>query len=118
MNASDSCHMSHLCVCMYMSHVYDTSNSKQLDAIVDQYLKFIKSLSVDTYTDTLLFWKINGNRFKELEPLAKKVLGVQASEAAVERMFSFSGHILSCQRRRTGIKLFTELVLLKLNENL
>ena len=84
MNASDSCHMSHLCVCMYMSHVYDTSNSKQLDAIVDQYLKFIKSLSVDTYTDPLLFWKINGNRFKELEPLAKKVLGVQASEAAVK----------------------------------
>jgi len=35
-----------------------------------------------------LFWKINGSRFKELEPLAKIVLGVQASEAAVERMFS------------------------------
>ena len=66
----------------------NTSNSKKLDAILDQYLKIIKPLSVDTYTDPILFWKINGSRFKELEPLAKIVLGVQASEAAVERMFS------------------------------
>ncbi len=70
------------------SDAENTSNSKKLDAILDQYLIIIKPLSVDTYTDPLLFWKINESRFKELEPLAEKVLGVQALEAAVERMLS------------------------------
>jgi len=48
----------------------------------------------------------------------KKYLGIPASSAAVERMFSISGHIFSLKRIRLGIKIFEELVLLKLNENL
>ena len=39
-----------------------TSDSKKLDAILDQYLKIIKPLSVDTYTDPLLFWKMNESK--------------------------------------------------------
>ena len=41
-------------------------------------------------------------------------LSVPASSA--ERMFSISGHIFSVKRRRLGIKYFTDLVYLKLNE--
>jgi hypothetical protein len=40
----------------------NTSNSKKLDEILDQYLKIIKPLSVDTYTDPLLFWKMNESK--------------------------------------------------------
>jgi hypothetical protein len=40
----------------------DESDSKKLDAILDQYLKIIKPLSVDTYTDPLLFWKMNESK--------------------------------------------------------
>ena len=49
--------------------------------------------------------------------LAKKFLGVQASSACVQRMFSIAGHIFTNKRRRTGVKLFENLVFMKLNEN-
>jgi hypothetical protein len=41
---------------------------------------------------------------------AIKYLGVQASSAAVERMFSISGHKFSLKRRRLGYAFFTDLV--------
>jgi hypothetical protein len=50
--------------------------------------------------------------------LAMKYLGVPASSAGVERMFSIAGHIFSVKRRRMGTRLFSELVFLKLNDNL
>jgi hypothetical protein len=49
--------------------------------------------------------------------LAKKYLGVPASSASAERMFSISGHIFSSKRRRMGAKIFSELVYLKLNDD-
>jgi len=55
--------------------------------------------------------------FPSLAVLAKKYLSVQASAAACERMFNFSGHIFSCKRRRLNIRNFINLVFLKLNEN-
>jgi hypothetical protein len=48
--------------------------------------------------------------------LAKKYLGIPASSAAVERIFSISGHILSSKRSRMSVRLFSLLVFLKLNE--
>jgi hypothetical protein len=66
----------------------------------------------------LQLWKINHSKFPLLSRLAKKYLGILASSAAVERMFSISGHVLSLKRRRLGIKIFEDIVLLKLNENL
>ena len=49
--------------------------------------------------------------------IAKKYLGVPASAAHVERMFSIAGHIINIKRRRMGVKLFTMLVMLKLNDS-
>ncbi len=48
--------------------------------------------------------------------MAKKYLGVQASSAGPERMFSIAGHIFSDKRRRLGVRVFSDLVVLKLNE--
>ena len=56
------------------------------------------------------------DEYISLAKLAKKYLAVPASSAAVERVFSISGHIFSVKRRRLGIKYFTDLVYLKLNE--
>ncbi len=47
-----------------------------------------------------------------------KVLGVPATSASVERMFSIAGHVFQAKRRRTSSKLFSALVYLKLNESL
>jgi len=62
------------------------------------------------------FWKANHAKFPLLANLAKKYLGIPASSASVERMFSICGHILSLRRRKMGIKIFGEIVFLKLNE--
>jgi len=48
--------------------------------------------------------------------LAKKYLGVQASSAGPERMFSIAGHIFAEKRRKLGVRTFSDLVVLKLNE--
>ena len=69
-------------------------------------------------TCPLLFWKLHEARFKPLADLAKKYLGVPASSAAVERMFSISGHVLSSKRAKMSSRLFSKLVFLKLNENM
>ena len=50
--------------------------------------------------------------------LARKYLRIQASSAACERIFSFSGHIISIKRRLLGCQTFSDLVFLKPNENL
>jgi hypothetical protein len=68
--------------------------------------------------DPLLFWKFYESRLPAMAGLAKKYLGVPATSAAVERMFSISGHINSNKRRKTSNKLFEQLVFLKLNEDL
>ena len=57
----------------------------------------------------LSFWKQFESRFKMLADLAKKYLGVPASSAAVERMFSISGHVLSAKRANMSTRLFFKL---------
>ena len=93
--------------------------------MIDQYLHLIYSFGdedeetgVVKKEDPLDFWRTHEKVFPSLALLAKKYLSVQASSAAVERMFSISGHIFSLKRRRLGIKFFSLLVLLKLNEEL
>ncbi len=85
-----------------------------IDLSINSYLELIKS---GLYENPLLFWKVNEHKYPELASLAKKYLGVQASSAGVERMFNFSGHIITNNRRRTGVSLFCNLVYLKLNES-
>lgn len=95
--------------------VKSISNEKtdDLDVILDSYISVVRS---NNFVDALDFWKCYKHQFPELAKLAKKYLGVQASSAGVERMFNFAGHILSNKRRRSSVKLFENLVFLKLNE--
>ena len=78
---------------------------------------YLKTIEGKSYADPLVFWKCHESQFPHLAQLAKKFLAVPASLAAVERMFSFSGHILTNKRRKTSPCLFCNLVFLKLNED-
>jgi hypothetical protein len=96
----------------------ETKSANKSDKAEEQVDDYIRTLSSSKFTCPLIFWKGAENKFPELANLAKKFLGIQASSASVERMFSISGHIFQCKRRSMGTKLFTELVFLKLNEDL
>jgi hypothetical protein len=92
----------------------ESIENDDLESSIDEYIRAIKSTG---FTCTLIFWKNNHLKFPELANLAKKYLGVPASSASAERMFSISGHIFSSKRRRMGAKIFSELVYLKLNDD-
>jgi hypothetical protein len=84
--------------------------------LIEEFASFIEKLDYDGCP--LEFWRENEQKYYTLAQIARKYLGVPASSAAVERMFSISGHILSSKRTKMSIKLFCHLVFLKLNENL
>jgi hypothetical protein len=88
----------------------------KLDHIDREIDKFHDLVSSCKNFECLKFWRENEYQFPCISRLAKKFLGVQASSCQVERMFSISGHIFSNKRRKTGVRLFENLVFLKLNE--
>ena len=88
----------------------------EVDKSMNDYIRLTQES--ENEIDALLFWKMNESIYPILAKLAKKYLSVQASSAAVERMFSICGHIFSLKRRRLGVKFYSDLVLLKLNEQL
>jgi hypothetical protein len=87
-----------------------------IEDLVDNYISTISS--GDFKQCALVFWKAHEVKFKAIAEIARKYLGVPASSAAVERIFSISGHILSTKRSKMSVKLFKNLVFLKLNEDL
>ena len=99
----------------YICHKVVTID-KENDDVDNMIEEYIRTVSENKFSCTLNFWKTYESIFPALAKLAKKYLAVPASSAAVERMFSISGHIFSVKRRRLGIKYFTDLVYLKLNE--
>ena len=88
----------------------------EVDKSMNDYIRLTQES--ENEIEALLFWKINESIYPILAKLAKKYLSVQASSAAVERMFSICGHIFSLKRRRLCVKFYSDLVLLILNEQL
>ena len=56
--------------------------------------------TADFYGDPLEFWKVNCDKFPRLCLVAKQVFCAPDSTAAVERIFSIAGYILSQRRTR------------------
>jgi len=100
----------------YIFHEESANEIIELDDLDKTINDYITLISNYKYKCPLSFWKSNEIAFPLLAPLAKKFLGVPASSASVERMFNISGHIFSNKRRRTGVRLFENLVFCKLNE--
>ena len=88
------------------------NNQADYDEITD-YTRFTSNIECAC---PLVFWKANQSRWPNLAKLAQKVLGVPATSASVERMFSIAGHIFQPKRRRMTDKLFSSLVFTKMNE--
>jgi hypothetical protein len=95
-------------------YIETESSTTNLDIIINEYIQTARNSDLSA----LDFWKTYETRFPALSNLARKYLSIQASSAAVERMFSIAGHIHSLRRRRLGSVFFSDLVFLKLNENL
>jgi len=95
-----------------------TESNSEVSKIDDMIQLYCNEITLKGFSceKPLSFWKFNENKYPLLAALAKKFLGVPASSASAERMFSIAGHIFSVKRRRMGIKLFERLVFLKLNE--
>ena len=74
-----------------------THKRDKLEDVLDEYFESILSGDYNGKCP-LEFWKVNEQKFKPLAMLANKYLGIPASSAAVERIFSISGHILSSKR--------------------
>ena len=82
-----------------------------IDIELDDSIKYAK---ISQGLDALNFWRKYEKVLSNLACLARKYLSIQASSAAVERMFSVAGHIFSLKRRRLGDKFFFELVFFKI----
>jgi hypothetical protein len=89
------------------------SSFDDYDIFIKQYIDYVLNLNIE---DPLLFWKENAFKYPELSILAKKFLGVPASEADVERCFNISGFIHNPKRRSLGVENYENLVFTKLNE--
>jgi hypothetical protein len=85
-------------------------NKDIIEYLVD---KFINTVSSGEFKQcALLFWKAHEIKYKAIASIARRFLSVPASSAAVERILSISGHILSTKRTKMSIKLFTNMAFL------
>ena len=67
------------------------------------------------YSDPLAWWKTHQHMFPHLAELAKLFLGIQATSAPTERVFSQASLILREKRNRLDPKLAGALILVKRN---
>ena len=84
------------------------STSEELDA-------YLQSERVSMTTNPLQFWKENESRYSSLAKIAREVLGVPSSSAAVERLFSTAGKIFSPERCRLTDNRFEQLMFIRCN---
>ena len=67
--------------------------------------------------DVLSYWK-SENRFSHLKAAARKLLGMTATSAPSERVFSDAGEMCSAKRANLGIQTFAILMLMRMNSDL
>lgn len=66
-----------------------TTMADPIAAEIGKYLEISQSWARRQYADVLEFWKHQEPQFPRLAKLAKHILAVPASQASVERVFSF-----------------------------
>ena len=67
--------------------------------------------------DALSYWK-SENRFPHLKAAARELLGMTATSAPSERVFSHAGELYSAKRANLGVQTFAILMLMRMNSDL
>ena len=65
-----------------------TISAPSNDSLEEEISTYVSSPCSDIDVNPLDFWKNNSEKYKQLVPLAKHVLIIPSSSAAVERLFS------------------------------
>jgi len=83
-------------------------------SINDEFKAYL-SISFDSNSDPIIWWKISENRFPRLSRLAQKYLSIPSTSVSSERLFSTAGNLIT--KKRTGLKpdLVNNLVFLNIN---
>ncbi|KAK3920431.1 E3 SUMO-protein ligase ZBED1 [Frankliniella fusca] len=76
---------------------------------LDQYLR---EASDTTTEDLLEWWKTKGKAYPKLQALARRLLGIPASSASSERVFSKAGFIVNSRRKRLHPKTVDAIIFL------
>ena len=87
-------------------------HTSQKGAKIPQYLS---EPVLDIEDDPLKFWKDNEAEYPRLAKLANKYLAIQASSAAVERLFSIGGKVFRPDRCRLKDETFEILMMIRCN---
>ena len=67
--------------------------------------------------DVLSYWK-SENRFPHLKGAARELLGMTATSAPSERVFSHAGELYSAKRAKLGVQTFAILMFMRMNSDL
>ena len=74
-------------------------------------------VNAGSVNDPTVFWKTHKEDFRRLFVIAQQIFVAAAATAAVERIFSIAGYILSPRRLRTSDFNFENLLFANLNRN-
>ena len=83
-----------------------------------EFPSYLDDSGFEKNVNPLKFWKANQSRYPTLSKIARIYLGVLATSAPVERVFSHARNIMRPDRSRLLPKNFENLVFLKVNMNL
>ncbi|XP_054288071.1 E3 SUMO-protein ligase ZBED1-like [Macrosteles quadrilineatus] len=76
---------------------------------------FFNGPRISPQEDTLEWWKNNQHKYHYIAPLARKYLGIPATEVESERVFSSAGNVVNVRRESLTVEHVKELVFLHQN---
>ena len=102
----------------FKRYSFENADEKANKCNSTELITYLKLLKLNTIQCPLEFWKTHRKSLPILAYRAKKVLGVPATSASLESLFSIAEHIYQSKRRRMTPNLYSGYVFCKLNENL
>ena len=81
----------------------------------DEFKQYLEDEDGIKFKNTLLFWKNKQSKYRVQAKIARNFLGVPATSAPVERVFSQAGRILQADRSKLLPENFEKLIFLQVN---
>ena len=89
--------------------------AKPTEGVGAELYAYVTEPILDESTDPLLYWKLNATKYPSLCKVALEYLTIQASSAAVERIFSIAGKIFKPDWCRMTDVQFERMMFIKCN---